>query len=77
MIDTTSQAMDDSVQVSNAALEDSTKMVKEIDWIISKIMEINTHSTSNQESVDKIIQDSQRLKEVAVSLEKRIGEFKS
>ncbi len=77
MIDTTSEAMAESMKVSNSAVQDSIKMVKEIDWIITKITEISDHSTSNQASVDQIIEDSQRLREVAMSLEKRIGEFKS
>ncbi len=77
MIDSTSEVMAESVKVSNVSLQDSIVIVDEIDWIITKVGEINVHSNSNRQSVDQIIEDLQRLEEVARSLEKRIDEFKS
>lgn len=76
-IDMTSQAMDQSVEVSQASLNDSISIVKEMDWIIGKVEEINLHSKSNENSVDKIEEDSERLLEVSRSLQARINEFKS
>ncbi|MEA3374418.1 MAG: methyl-accepting chemotaxis protein [Campylobacterota bacterium] len=77
MIDATSETMAETVKVSDVSLQDSIVIVNEIDWIITKVEEINAHSKSNRQSVDQIIEDSHRLNEVAGSLEKRIGEFKS
>ena len=76
-INMTSQAMAQSVEVSQASLNDSISIVKEMDWIIGKIEEINVHSQSNESSVDKIEKDSERLLKVSRSLQARINEFKS
>ena len=76
-INLTSAEMERSVEVAKASLDDSIEMVRHADWIISKVAEINEHSGSNQQSVEQIEADSQRLLEAARSLQSRIDEFKS
>ena len=73
----TSYEMERSVEVTRKSVEDSETIVKHTDEIIQKIAEINQHSLSNKERVERIESDSARLLEVARSLQSRINEFKS
>ena len=73
----TSFEMERSVEVAIKSVEDSETIVEHTDEIISKIAEINAHSRSNKERVERIEADSKRLLDVARSLQSRIDEFKS
>jgi methyl-accepting chemotaxis protein len=74
---TTSQDMENSVLVAKKSYMDSIEMVEHIEWIIEKISQINDVSKSNQKSVENIEGDSEKLLNVAQSLQARINEFKS
>ena len=76
-ISTTSQEMKNSVLVAKKSYIDSIEMVENIEWIIDKISQINDVSKSNQKSVENIEGDSEKLLNVAQSLQARINEFKS
>lgn len=76
-ISTTSQEMENSVVIAKKSYTDSIEMVKNIEWIIEKISQINDVSQSNQKSVENIEGDSEKLLSVAQSLQARINEFKS
>jgi len=76
-ITATSQEMERSVSVAQHSYEDSIEVVKQIEWIIDRISQINDVSESNRQSVELIQNDSKRLSEVAKSLQTHINEFKS
>ena len=73
----TSREMERSVDVAMKSVEDSETIVAHTDEIIRRIAEINEHSFANKERVEQIEADSQRLLEVARSLQSRINEFRS
>jgi methyl-accepting chemotaxis protein len=76
-ISTTSHEMKNSVVIAKKSYSDSVEMVGHIEWIIEKISQINDVSESNQKSVENIEGDSEKLLNVAQSLQARINEFKS
>lgn len=76
-ISLTSVEMERSVVVAKRSYDDSIEVVSHIEWIIERISNINAVSESNQKSVEQIEADSDRLSEVAQSLQLRINEFKS
>jgi len=73
----TSHEMGRSIEVVRRSVADSETIVKHTDEIIGKIAQINEHSGSNKERVGRIEADSQRLLNVAQSLQSRINEFRS
>lgn len=76
-ISVTSSEMERSVTVAQHSYNDSVEVVKHIEWIIDRISNINHVSESNQKSVERIENDSDKLLQVAQSLQSRINEFKS
>lgn len=76
-ITATSQEMERSVSVAQHSYKDSIEVVSEIESIIERISQINDVSESNRQSVEVIQHDSNRLSEVAKSLQAHINEFKS
>ncbi|WP_294894204.1 MULTISPECIES: methyl-accepting chemotaxis protein [unclassified Sulfuricurvum] len=76
-ISVTSSEMERSVVVAQHSYKDSVEVVSHIEWIIDRISNINHVSESNQKSVEMIESDSDKLLQVAKSLQSRINEFKS
>ncbi|MBN2895580.1 MAG: methyl-accepting chemotaxis protein [Campylobacterales bacterium] len=76
-IGTTARAMYQSRDVAEASLKDTQQVVKHTEWIVDRISQINEHSHSNQQRVEAIDSDLNRLLDVAKSLQARINEFKS
>lgn len=76
-ISVTSSEMERSVSVAQHSYNDSVEVVNHIEWIIERISNINNVSESNKQSVELIENDSDKLLEVAKSLQSRINEFKS
>jgi methyl-accepting chemotaxis protein len=76
-ISVTSSEMERSVVVAQHSYKDSVEVVSHIEWIIDRISNINHVSESNQKSVEMIENDSDKLLQVAKSLQSRINEFKS
>jgi len=76
-ISATSEVMQASTDASNKTKDDSQKMSKSLQEIISYINNIEALSTANGTSVLSIENDLQRLVAVASSLQKTIDEFKS
>jgi len=76
-IEATSSAIEHSSTVANNSKEDSVKMSKDIEEIISDISKVEALSTANGTSVKSIEADLQRLVHVAKSLQKTIDQFKS
>ncbi len=76
-IHTTSRAMNLSNEVATKSKEDSLKMSKNIEEIIKDIAKIESLSTKNGTSVERIESDLRRLVKVANSLQSTIDEFKS
>lgn len=76
-ISLTSSEMERSVKVAQHSYNDSVEVVSQIEWIIERISNINHVSESNQKSVEMIENDSDKLLQVAKSLQSRINEFKS
>ena len=76
-INTTSDAISHSNKVASNSREDSIKMSRNIEEIISDIADIQTLSTANGTSVQNIEIDLKSLVEVARSLQTTIDEFKS
>jgi len=76
-ISLTSSEMERSVLVAQHSYKDSIEVVHHIEWIIERISNINHVSESNKKSVELIERDSDRLLQVAQSLQMRINEFKS
>ncbi|MDO9055249.1 MAG: methyl-accepting chemotaxis protein [Sulfuricurvum sp.] len=76
-ISVTSSEMERSVLVAQHSYNDSVEVVSHIEWIIERISNINHVSESNQKSVEMIESDSDKLLQVAKSLQSRINEFKS
>ncbi len=73
----TSDAMETSTQMANKSKNDSEKMSKNIQEIITYIGKVEVLSTANGTSVVSIEDDLQKLVQVASSLQKTIDEFKS
>jgi methyl-accepting chemotaxis protein len=73
----TSKAMNESSEVAKSSYHDTKEVVTHIEWIVTKISQIDEHSKSNQDSVGYIEKDLQRLLDTAKSLQARINEFKS
>lgn len=76
-INETSYEMKNSIEVAKKSVQDSEMMVKQTDEIIGQINEINRHSLSNKERALSIKEESNRLFNVANSLESRLNEFRS
>lgn len=76
-ISVTSSEMERSVVVAQHSYNDSVEVVNHIEWIIDRISNINNVSESNKQSVELIENDSDKLLQVAKSLQSRINEFKS
>jgi len=76
-IGTTSEAMRASTEASKQTKADSAEMTKSLEEIIAYIQKIEALSTANGTSAISIDNDLIRLVEVASSLQKTIGEFKS
>jgi len=76
-ISTTTKAMQASTEASNQTKADSEEMAKSLNEIIAYIQNIEALSTANGTSALSIENDLVRLVEVASSLQKSIGEFKS
>ena len=76
-INTTSEAMNFSIEVADKSFEDTQEIVRNIEWIIEKINKIDEFSKQNENSVNQIDAESTKLLEVANSLKSRIDEFRS
>ena len=76
-INITSDAMNYSLEVADKSFDDMHEIVKNIEWIIEKINQIDEYSKQNEDSVNMIDSESRKLLEVAKSLKSRIDEFKS
>ena len=76
-INTTSEAMNYSIEVADRSFDDTQEIVKNIEWIIEKITMIDQYSKQNEQSVNTIESESTQLLKVAHSLKARIDEFKS
>ncbi|WP_345992078.1 methyl-accepting chemotaxis protein [Sulfurimonas sp. HSL-1716] len=76
-INTTSEAMNFSIEVADKSFDDTQEIVKNIEWIIERINKIDEYSKQNENSVNLIDTESSKLLEVANSLKSRIDEFRS
>ena len=76
-INTTSHAINLSINVANESKKDSLKMSSQINEVIDDISNIEELSNSNRISVQNINQDLHELVKVASLLQEAIDEFKS
>ena len=76
-INITSDAMNYSLEVADKSFDDMHEIVKNIEWIIEKVNQIDEYSKQNENSVNMIDSESTKLLEVANSLKSRIDEFRS
>jgi methyl-accepting chemotaxis protein len=76
-INITSDAMNYSLEVADKSFDDMNEIVKNIEWIIEKVNQIDEYSKQNENSVNMIDSESTKLLEVANSLKSRIDEFRS
>ncbi|MEA2110881.1 MAG: methyl-accepting chemotaxis protein [Campylobacterota bacterium] len=76
-ITATSQTMEESHRIAKESYDGSMLIAEHTEWITKKISLINDYSTSNQNSVESIEDDLNKLQQTASSLHLRINEFKS
>ena len=76
-IENTHKAITTSTEIAHEAMEDNTKISKDIQEMIDDILQIDTLSTANGTSAKNIEDDVAKLVAIAHNLQNTIDEFKS